>query len=95
MPRKCPNCHENTMSIVRLAIWSAKCRKCGARIGFHLIWSTLFYMAHTIVLIFGGVYVAVNYGITPAGYFAAIWLGLGFLQGFFLPLEVKATAWEP
>jgi len=52
-------------------------------------------MAHTIVLIFGGVYVAVNYGITPAGYFAAIWLGLGFLQGFFLPLEVKATAWEP
>lgn len=36
--RRCPDCGQRTISVLRLMLWRVRCRHCGADVGTHPAW---------------------------------------------------------
>ena len=88
--RECPNCCERTIPVSRLLVSNYWCRSCGAQIGTHWLYGTLFNFLIIVVTLFSTISILAGQGLYAAILLFPLPIGaIGYLKARFCALETK------
>lgn len=89
MHRKCPNCGEHSISVLKLAFWRVRCRHCGAEVGTQPVWRVSILSMEMMVWLLALSWLYRDYG--RAGLIASlfVWVAVDVLADTFTPLIAR------
>ncbi len=90
MNRTCPNCREKGISLARLLLWSARCNRCGAKVGISQIWNFIIFVPFFLAFIFLFLWSLDRFGVFGSFIVTVVYLFAEVARETFTPLEVRS-----
>lgn len=87
--RRCPNCSNATIPVLKLVFWRVRCTHCAAEVGTHPAWRLPILSVEMMVWLLAFSWLYKDYGREGLLASLAIWIAVDILADCYVPLVVR------